>query len=162
MARDGFVGMIAAVSPSRVIGIDGRTPWHYPADLRHFRTTTLGSTVIMGRRTFESLDERPLPDRENFVVTLRTYAHVRSFGTVRAAIDAARGDVWIIGGERVFVDALPFADRIELTYVPDDPVGEVVARFPPIDARAWIGSSRTPLAGDARLEHQTFVRRHGT
>lgn len=156
----GFIGLIAAVSPSRVLGIDGQMPWHYPADLRHFRRTTLGSTVVMGRRTFESLGERPLDGRENFVVTLREYENVRTFGTVRAALDAACTKVWVIGGERVFVDALPFADRIELTFVPDDPHGEDVARFPELDPREWIGSSRTPLPGDARLEHQTFVRRH--
>ncbi len=159
--RKGFVGLVAAVSPSRVIAVDGQTPWHYPQDLKHFRATTLGSTVVMGRRTFEAIG-RPLDGRMNFVVTLRNYDHVKTFGSVRGALDAAAGDVWVIGGERIFVDALPFADRIDLTYVPDDPDGDVVARFPEIDPDEWVGSARTPLPADPRLEIQTFVRRSRT
>ena len=60
---------IVAISPERVIGIDGELPWHYSADLRRFKRLTMGTTVIMGRRTWESIGSRPLPGRHNIVIT---------------------------------------------------------------------------------------------
>lgn len=160
MAAGAFVGLIAAVSDTGVIAADGRTPWHYPADLARFAQVTHGSTVVMGRGTYEDIG-RPLPYRTNFVVTRRDLPSVRTFRTVDAALEAASGPVWVIGGERIFADAMAYADRIDLTYVPDAIEGEVLAYFPRFDPREWIASPRRVLAADPRLEIQCFSRSLG-
>ena len=66
-----MIAAIVAMSPERVIGLDGNLPWHYPVDLKRFRNVTLGTTVIMGRKTWESLNSKALPKRRNIVITRR-------------------------------------------------------------------------------------------
>ena len=134
----GTVSMIAAVSPDGVIGVGGRIPWHYPDDLRRFKRLTLGSTVIMGRRTWESMGGRPLPRRRNIVVTSADLEGVETARSLAEAIDRADDDVWLIGGARIYAEGMDHASVIDLTYVPDEIDDPEAVRFPPIDPARWI------------------------
>jgi len=159
-------GIIAAVASNGVIGVDGKLPWRYPEDLKRFKRHTLGSTVIMGRKTWESMGGRPLPGRRNIVVTSRWFRtgqsldEVERYPTIPAALESVADQqrVWFIGGARVYREAMPHCDRIDLTYTPDWPDGEGVVRFPDIPRRDWIGSGLLPHP-DPRLSVRIFLRR---
>jgi len=128
-------GMIFAVSPEGVIGLDGKIPWRHPGDMRRFKRVTMGSTVIMGRATFDETG-KPLPGRRNIVVTSRPLevAGVEAVRSVDEAIArAGHEDVWFIGGTRIFDDAMKHADVIDVTYVPDRVDAPNAARAPAID-----------------------------
>lgn len=116
------LGLIWAEARGGVIGRDGGMPWHVPEDLAHFRAVTSGAPVIMGRRTWESFPARfrPLPNRRNIVVTQN--ASWTGDGAERAeSLDAAVAlaadapEIWVIGGARLFAEALPHADVLEVT-----------------------------------------------
>lgn len=117
------INLIAALSTNRVIGKDGGFPWHITADLKHFKELTVGNTVIMGRKTFESIG-KPLPNRTNIVITRdRDFSAegCRIVHSLEEAIDMARefgkGDIFIIGGGQVYEQAMRFADKLILTLV---------------------------------------------
>ncbi|MCX7148930.1 MAG: dihydrofolate reductase [Rhodocyclales bacterium] len=138
--------LIAAVARNGVIGIDNRLPWRLPADLKHFKALTSGHTVIMGRKTWESLPAnfRPLPGRRNIVVTRD--AGYRTEGatavlSLPAAIGAAdSGEAFVIGGAELYAAALPLADRLQLTEI--DTTFEGDTWFPAIDPRQWQETAR--------------------
>lgn len=144
--------VIAAVARNGVIGVENRLPWHLPEDLAHFKTTTLGHPVIMGRKTFESLG-RPLPGRRNIVVTrepatLARHAHsgtLQAVGSIQEALAvtaaAAEDEVFVIGGANLYAQVLPLADRLYLTEVDVAPDGD--ARFPEFDRSTFEETSRT-------------------
>ncbi len=116
-----WTGLIWAEAHGGVIGAEGGMPWHLPEDLAHFKELTIGAPVIMGRRTWESLPERfrPLPGRENIVVTRRedwTAAGASRAASLDEAL-AGRERVWIIGGADVFAQTIDDADRLEVTEV---------------------------------------------
>ena len=120
------MGMIWAEARGGAIGRNGDMPWHLPEDLAHFKQVTLGAPVIMGRRTWESLPERfrPLPGRENIVVTRDAAyetpgAAVRSSldDALRAASDSGAETVWIIGGGEMYRAVLPFANELVVTRI---------------------------------------------
>jgi len=138
--RGRTVGLIWAQSGSGVIGRDGGIPWQLPEDQARFKRITLGHTVVMGRLTWESLPPkaRPLPGRRNVVLTRQADYMAHGAHVVASLHDALRprassppdalrprasspteplGDVWVIGGEQVFAQALPLADRCEVTEV---------------------------------------------
>lgn len=150
--------MIVAVSPDRVIGVSNKIPWHYSADLKRFKTVTTGHTVIMGRRTFESIG-KALPNRRNIVITRAKIPGVECFESLEVAISTVQGDAWIIGGAQLYAEGMRLADRIDVTYVPDhvDPVGAVL--FPVIDESVFEAAPAVPLDGDPRLLHRVFNRR---
>src|ERR1700710_2664557 len=114
--------MVAAVADNGVIGLDGDIPWQISADLKHFRATTVGNTVLMGRRTYESIGH-PLPFRTNVVVTRDpdwSADGVFVAHSVKEGIDLAAdfdGDVMVVGGGHVYADAMPLADLQVLTQV---------------------------------------------
>lgn len=113
------IGLIWAQAHDGVIGAAGGMPWHVPEDLAHFKQTTLGRPVIMGRRTWDSLPERfrPLPGRENVVITRQadwTAEGVRRAAGLAEAIDGL-DEAWVIGGAEIFRAALTQADRLEVT-----------------------------------------------
>jgi dihydrofolate reductase len=115
-----MISLIWAQAANGVIGNAGGLPWHLPEDLERFRALTTGSTVLMGRVTWDSLPPRfrPLPDRRNLVLTRqRDWAADGGtpVGSVDAAIDTAEGDLWVIGGSQVYDAALPVADRVVIT-----------------------------------------------
>ena len=114
-----MIGLVWAQSANGVIGRDGTLPWHLPEDLKHFRALTAGATVLMGRRTWESLPPRfrPLPGRRNLVLSRTPQEGVETFPDLAQALAAVSGDVWVIGGAAVYRAALPFADRIVVTEI---------------------------------------------
>ena len=142
------VRMVWARSRDGVIGADGALPWHLPEDLRLFRALTLGSTVVMGRRTWESLPPRfrPLPGRRNVVLS-------SSLDPAEAGVDVARsvedvlasgGDLWVIGGGAVYAAFLPHAAEVVVTEVDVRPAGDTVA---PELGPEWRPGHRLPGAG---------------
>lgn len=138
------LSIVAAVSANGVIGREGEMPWHYPEDLEHFKQTTLGHPVIMGRRTFESIRDRlgsPLPDRTNVVLTSSPDElpdGVVGVSSVEEAISAARArnDVaYVIGGETVYRQFLSRADELILTELDAEYEGDTV--FPNWNSEDW-------------------------
>jgi Dihydrofolate reductase len=122
--------IIAAIARNRVIGKNGKLPWHIPEDLARFKQLTTGHTVVMGRRTFDSLDN-PLPNRVNIVITSRVINGVKSYPSLDYALQALKNEkeVFVIGGARVFADALRLADELRLTLVDREVDGDTY--FPP-------------------------------
>ena len=134
------VSLIAAVARNRVIGRDNRLPWHLPTDLRRFQRLTRGHTLLMGRRTFESIGGRPLPGRPLIVVSRGTGPEgVRMARSVQEGIDLARAagetELFVAGGTEIFREALPVADRLYLTRIEEDVPGD--AYFPEVDETQW-------------------------
>ncbi len=117
--------IIAAIARNRVIGKNGKLPWHIPEDLARFKQLTTGHTVIMGRKTFDSLD-KPFPNRVNIVITSNVINGVKSYPSLEFALQALNNEkeVFVIGGGRLFADALKFADELRLTLVDRDVDGD--------------------------------------
>ncbi|TYB95218.1 dihydrofolate reductase [Micromonospora sp. WP24] len=124
-----MTGLVWAQSANGVIGRDGALPWHLPEDLKHFRELTTGATVLMGRRTWESLPPRfrPLPGRRNLVLSRTPQEGVETFSDLSRALAAASGDVWVMGGAAVYRAALPLADRIVVTEIREHFDGDTYA-----------------------------------
>lgn len=130
-----MIGMVWARSTGGVIGADGGMPWHVPEDLAHFKQVTGDGTVLMGRRTWESLPERfrPLPGRRNVVLTRDPSWSADGAEVVHdlaAALDGAGGadeTVWVIGGGQVYAAALDRAERVSETVIDVDVPGDTVA-----------------------------------
>lgn len=139
------VYLIAAVASNRVIGAGGQLPWHLPEDLKHFKMLTLGHPVIMGRRTWESLG-KPLPGRENIVVTRRA-GYAATGASAAGSLDAAlalctsKPMAFVIGGGELYRAALPWAYGLVLTEIQQDYEGD--AHFPEFDRSAWRETQRT-------------------
>lgn len=147
--------LIVARARNGAIGLANAMPWHLPADLAHFKRTTLGHPVIMGRRTWESIG-RALPGRKNIVVS-RTPGFraegAQVVGSLEEAWRASEGaeEAFVIGGAHLYAEALPEADRIYLTDVMAEVEGDTF--FPRLDPRDW---RETLLAGqpaDGRNAH---------
>jgi len=117
--------MIAALDRNRVIGRDGKLPWHISEDLKRFKQLTKGHVVLMGRRTYESLG-KPLPDRRNVVLSSHPIEGVESYRSLPEALRALKDvdTVFIIGGGEVFRQALPIADGLHLTIVEGEHEGD--------------------------------------
>ena len=150
--------LLAATSPDMVIGRDGGIPWHYPGDLRRFKRLTLGHTVVMGRRTWESLPGRPLPGRRNLVLTSRSLDGVECFRTLAEAVPTVEGELFFIGGALLYREALGVADFIDLTLVPDDVPVEGSVLFPPIPPE-WEPGPVEQHPDEPTLQLQRWTRR---
>lgn len=139
--RDGgpeIVLIAALAEENRVIGRDGALPWHIPEDMKRFRRLTTGHALLVGRRTFESVVDQfggPLPERRMAVLTSRGrlpgHPGVEAYTSVEDALEALAGEeiVFVGGGETVFRQLLPAADRLELTLVEGEHEGDTF--FPP-------------------------------
>ena len=118
------ITLIAAMARNRAIGHNGRMPWHLPRELKHFKETTMGKPIVMGRRTWDSIG-RPLPGRQNIVVTRNPSfraAGCVAAASLAAAVELARGEeVMIIGGGELYRSAMDYADRMILTVVDCEP-----------------------------------------
>jgi dihydrofolate reductase len=145
--------LIAAVARNGVIGRDNGLPWRLKADLRHFRATTLGHPVLMGRKTWESLG-RPLPGRRNLVLSRDAdyrAAGAELFATPDAALRAAAGEkVFVIGGAELYRQLLDRADALMLTEVHAEPEGD--AHFPAIAPGRFVEARRETHCADADNE----------
>ena len=122
--------IIAAIARNRVIGNNGKIPWHIPEDLARFKQLTTGHTIVMGRRTFDSF-ENPLPNRTNIVITSRVINGVKSYPSLAFALQALKNEkeVFVIGGGRLYAEALKLADELRLTLVDREVPGDTY--FPP-------------------------------
>jgi len=150
--------LLAATSPDMVIGRDGGIPWHYPGDLRRFKRLTLGHTVVMGRRTWESLPGRPLPGRRNLVLTSHSLDGVECFRSLAEAVPTVEGELFFIGGAQLYREALDVADFIDLTLVPDDVPVEGSVLFPPIPPE-WEPGPVEQHPDEPTLRLQRWTRR---
>jgi dihydrofolate reductase len=151
--------IIAAVSPEGAIGLGGKIPWHYRGDMRRVKRLTMGGTLVMGRITWESLGGRPLPGRRNLVVTSRDLPGVECFRDIRAAVDAAEGAVWFFGGARIYRDAMPLADLIDMVYVPDHVNDPSAVKFPEIDPLQWEAGPLLPHEDEPALQRRVYTRK---
>lgn len=165
--------MIAAVSPEGVIGLHGKVPWRHPGDMRRFARVTRGGTVIMGRLTWESMNRRPLPHRRNVVITRLDVGDVEHYASIEEALAKVRrqgengggtveettGDVWFIGGARIYEEAMRYCDVIDLTYVPDHVTDPEAVKFPPIDDATWEAGELVPHEEEPSLTRRIFRRR---
>ncbi len=132
--------IIAALTENRVIGNNNAMPWHVSEESRQFQRLTTGNTLIMGRKTFESLDSRPLPKRKNIVVsrTLPDTEGIDVCKTLEHAVEKARSydkKIFIMGGSDIYRQALPLADKMYLSYIKKDYAGD--AYFPEFDESEW-------------------------
>jgi dihydrofolate reductase len=152
-------GLMAAVSPEGVIGVAGKIPWHYRGDMRRVKRLTMGTTLIMGRVTWESLGGRPLPGRRNLVVTSRDLPGVECFRDIPGALAASQGPVWFFGGARIYRDAMPLADFIDLVYVPDSVSDPGAVTFPEIDPRIWEPGPLLLHEDEPALQRRVYTRR---
>jgi len=135
------LALVVAMTPDRVIGLDGDMPWHIPEDLRHFRRVTIGHAIIMGRKTHESIG-RPLPKRRNIVITRsrdRAFDGCDVAHSLDEAIALARAggddEPRVVGGGAIYAMALPLATKLFLTEVDLDVAGDTF--FPVYDPDAW-------------------------
>ena len=147
------------MSPARVIGVDGVLPWHYPADLRRFKQRTLGATIIMGRLTWESIGCKKLPKRRNVVITSAQLPHVETFLSIDEALLHCDGQIWFIGGAKLYESALSYCDLVDITHVPDQVLSDSVVYFPELSPAEWRPGPMNPMAEDHRLKQQCYFRR---
>jgi len=124
--------IIAAVARNRVIGKGGKVPWDIPEDMERFKQFTKGHTVVMGRRSYESLGKQ-LPDRRNIVLTSKAIPGVETYPTIAEALQALENEekVFVIGGGEIFAQLLGSADELQLTLVDQDVDGDTF--FPPYE-----------------------------
>ncbi len=156
------LAMIVAHDRNRAIGYAGQLPWHLPADLQRFKALTLGHTVVMGRKTFESIG-RPLPGRSNWVLTRDPNWQapgVRVFRSWSAAREQHQdGQLWVIGGGEVYQAALEDVLRIESTEV-NVSLSHADAWFAPVADAHWMVIARQAHPADTRHAHEfEFVSR---
>lgn len=134
------INIVVAVADNGAIGAGGDLPWHLPADLKRFKATTMGSPIIMGRKTFESIG-KALPGRQNIVISGNpnfAAVGVQVVNGLDQAILLARGSserIMIIGGATIYRLALPLSDRIYMTRIHTSPEGDTF--FPDLDAGEW-------------------------
>lgn len=136
------INIIAAIAENNAIGYQNKLLYHLPNDLKHFKALTIGHTVIMGRRTFESLPKGALPNRRNIMLSHTkdlTIPGVEVFHSLEMALSTCQEDekVFIIGGESIYKEALPIAKYLYLTHIHHIPE-QADAFFPPIDLHNWI------------------------
>lgn len=159
------LSILAAVAKNKVIGKDNQLVWHLPADLKHFRELTTGETVVMGRKTFESIG-KALPGRRNIVVTRRQGYQAPGCEVVHSLEEAAEAgeqddNVFIIGGGEIYRQAMSIAGTLYITEIHQDFTGDTV--FPGIDPDIWMETFREDHRADDRNPYDysfiTYQRR---
>jgi dihydrofolate reductase len=164
------INLIWAQAKGRVIGLNGIMPWHLPEDLAHFKRTTLGHPVIMGRKTWDGLPPkfRPLPGRMNVVIS--SDAHTREKISKNGALlgqnlrealsiceQSGSIEAWVVGGAQIYAQALPLAHKLVITEIDAEFAGDAFA--PALDA-AWHEADRTQMlaANGLKLSFVTYHR----
>jgi len=153
------ISLVVAAARNGVIGRNGTLPWHLPGELKHFKELTLGKPILMGRRTWESLPRRPLPGRDNLVISRSVPAGERDgafwFGGIAAALDWCRekgvAEVCVIGGAELFRETLPMADVVHMTWVEQDVDGDTF--MPPLGPE-WVASHSGPVQHENDLPYR--------
>lgn len=142
---------IVAHDPDLVIGRKGEMPWHYSEDLKYFKRVTMGHPIIMGRIVFEELNEKPLPGRENIVLSRsREYDHVPTFSSTDAALDHVADEelAFVIGGAQIYEQLLPKVEKLFVTEIHQSHKGDTF--FP--EYRHQIGSVWKEMKRDKHPE----------
>ena len=151
------ITVLAAVGANLVIGRDGTMPWHLPQDLAHFKATTMGHTMVMGRKTYDAIGGA-LPGRRTIVITGQQGWHAAGVEVAHSLPEALAlagpTEVFVVGGGQVYREAMPFADRMVLTEIEQSPDGDVF--FPAFDLAHWHETAREGHDGFAFV---TYVRR---
>ena len=152
------LSIIVAVASDGAIGRANDLLWHLPADLKRFKELTTGHTILMGRKTFESLPRGPLPNRRNIIISrsLPTQPGAEVYPTIQQAMEACASDeeVFIIGGGEIYRQLLPNTEQIYLTRVQASfPDAEVF--FPELDPTEWVEEAREVYPRDERNEYDT-------
>ena len=152
------LSIIVAVASDGAIGRANDLLWHLPADLKRFKELTTGHTILMGRKTFESLPRGPLPNRRNIIISrsLPAQPGAEVYPTIQQAMEACASDeeVFIIGGGEIYRQLLPNTEQIYLTRVQASfPDAEVF--FPELDPTEWIEEAREVYPRDERNEYDT-------
>lgn len=154
-----MLSLIVAIAQNNVIGKDNMLVWYLPADMRFFKNTTMGHTLIMGRKTFESFG-KPLPGRKTLVITRQKgwkYDGVTVVHSLQDAISSAPGDeeVFIIGGAEVYRQAMPYCQKMYITIIHNDFEGDTY--FPPVDYSQWkLMSDEMHLPDEKNLYSYSF------
>jgi dihydrofolate reductase len=142
--------LVAAYADNRVIGDHGRIPWRIPDDFAHFKATTMGGVLVMGRATYDSIG-RPLPGRTTIVVTRNPEWSVEGVLVAHSLEEAVAiaaeqpGETYVVGGAQVYEQALPLATHQVLTEVHQSPEGD--AHYPEFDTETWVEVRREPRDG---------------
>lgn len=149
-----IISLIVAIGEKNEIGKDNAMLCHIPADLKHFKEMTLGHTVIMGRKTFDSLPQGPLPGRKNIVISRNPELRIEG-ASVYSSLDRAliqsmdEEEIFIIGGEQLYRQALPVADKLYLTKI-HATFPEADTFFPDIDYKKWKITGRESFPADEK------------
>ncbi len=154
--------LIAGVAKNRVIGKNGKLPWNIPEDLNRFKSLTLNHTVLMGRKTFESILNvlgRPLPERTNIIVTRdRAYQAPGCIvvHSIAEALMKADGDIFVIGGQNIYEQTIGLADMLEITEIKKDYEGDA---FFPVIGSEWKEVKREDKeSGEIKFSFVTYER----
>lgn len=149
-----MITIIAAITRDGALGKGGDMLYHISADLKRFKALTMGHPIIMGRKTFESFPNGPLPGRRNLVVTRDSaYSHpdIETYSSLQQAIEAAGEDAYVIGGGQIYAQAMPLADRLEITEI--DANGQEAGAdtfFPEISPERWQCTEESEPVTDPR------------
>jgi dihydrofolate reductase len=158
--------MIVAVSPEGAIGLHGDIPWNHPGDQRRFKRVTLGHAIVMGRKTWESIEKRALPKRRNVVVSRSNVDGVEHYASVADAVRAieasadAPNEIWIVGGAGIYREGMELADVIDVTYVPEHVTHPDAVHFPAIDEHVWRAGPIVTHEDEPELLRREFTRVH--
>lgn len=163
--------IIVAVSENGCIGKDNKLPWHFSSDLAWFKELTVGQTVIMGRKTFESIG-KPLPDRRNIVITTtKLTVDNQSDIFLSNSLDVCWrylehnpdvGKVFLIGGVSIFKEALEIVDTIYLTKIPGSYEGDAFFPSWPLEDYGWVAEERIDRPNDDGLEFWRYAQHDRT
>jgi dihydrofolate reductase len=152
------IRIIVATDKNHGIGINNQLPWHLPEDLAHFKRTTSGHPIVMGRKTFDSIG-RPLPNRQNIVITRNaawSHAGVEAVTSIQDALTlVADKAAFVIGGAEIYRQALAFAQELIVTEIQQ--VYQCDAFFPEIDLTVWHEKSREYFVAESNQLHYAIV-----
>ncbi len=156
-----MISIIAAMTKNRAIGKDNKLPWKLPEDLKNFKKLTTGNTIIMGRKTYESIG-KPLPNRNNIVVssTMQPSNGVQVCKNIQEALEKAKShgkEIFIIGGAQIYEQTIPIADKLYITHVKQEYEGD--AFFPEINQADW---QTEKLEENPEFELKLYTRKNGT
>lgn len=152
-----MISIIVAIAENNAIGFENKLIYWLPNDMKRFKALTTGHTIIMGRRTFESLPKGALHNRRNIVLSrngkAEDFPNADLYPTLNEALASCQGEVYIIGGASVYKEALPLADRLCLTRVHDTPQ-KADTFFPQINENEWVETFREEHEKDEKHSHR--------
>lgn len=147
------INIISGVSQNGVIGQNNNIPWNYPEDMKFFRTMTTDATVIMGRKTLESMNSKPLTKRRNIVITHSTINGIECFSSLSNALNTcSQENVWLIGGSEIYREGMKYANNILITLIPKTIDGENLTYFPWINPSQFMLQDYIPLFNPSNEE----------